>query len=123
MMKLELVILRELGYMIAQVEHPHKYLLNYVALLGCDDKVAQKAWSYLNDALRLPDVIEIKPEVLACAAIHLAAKHLTTELPKDPPWYNLFDVTKENIEKSSHVIMSLYKVDPKHFQALPRELA
>lgn len=113
--KLELVILCNLGYRL-KFEHPHKFILNYINVLEADEKVAQKAWSYLNDSLRLPSIIDIKPEVLACSAIFLAARHLQVKLPDSPPWHLLFDVTREEIEQVSNVIMEIYKVPAQYFE-------
>jgi len=117
LLKLELIILCNLGYRL-KFEHPHKFILNYINVLEADEKVAQKAWSYLNDSLRLPVVIDIKPEVLACSAIFLAARHLQVKLPDNPPWHLLFDVTREEIERVSNVIIELYRVPAQYFEKL-----
>jgi len=117
MMKLELIILCDLGYMM-KVDHPHKFILNYINVLEAGEKVAQKAWSYLNDSLRIPKVIEIKPEVMACAAIFLAARQLQVKLPDHPPWFSLFQATKEEIQNVSKMIMELYKIPKVHFEKL-----
>lgn len=115
LLKLELIILCNLGYRL-KFEHPHKFILNYINVLEADEKVAQKAWSYLNDSLRLPSTIDIKPEVLACSAIFLAARHLQVKLPDSPPWHLLFDVTREEIKQVSKVIMEIYKVPAYYFE-------
>jgi len=120
MMKLELIILCDLGYQL-KLKSPHKFILNYISVLRADDKVAQKAWSYLNDSLRLPAVIEVKPEVLACSAIYLAAKYFQISLPRDPPWHQLFDAQREDIEYVSRMIMELYKIPEHCFQKQERE--
>lgn len=117
MMKLELNILCDLGY-ILKVEHPHKFILNYINVLDAGEKVAQKAWSYLNDSLRIPKIIEIKPEVMACSAIFLAARKLQVKLPDNPAWYELFDATRDEIERVSRMICELYKVPKHHFEKL-----
>jgi len=117
LMKLELVILCDLGYML-KVEHPHKYILNYVNVLDAGAEVAQKAWSYLNDSLRLPQIIDIRPEVLACAAIFLAARHLQLKLPESPPWYHLFEAQKEDVEKTANMITALYTIPRHRFEKL-----
>jgi len=120
MMKLELIILCDLGYQL-KLKSPHKFILNYISVLEADDKVAQKAWSYLNDSLRLPAIIEIRPEVLACAAIYLAAKYFQITLQRDPPWHQVFDASKEDIEYVSRMIMELYKIPQHCFQKQDRE--
>lgn len=120
MMKLELIILCDLGYMM-KVDHPHKFILNYINVLEAGEKVAQKAWSYLNDSLRIPKVVEIKPEVMACSAIFLAARHLQVKLPDNPAWYSLFNATRKEIETVSRMIMELYKIPKIHFEKLEDE--
>ena len=51
----ERYILQQLGFTFYNVmDHPHKFILYYVKVLGQDDddndgQLAQKAWSYLND--------------------------------------------------------------------------
>jgi len=120
LLRLELVILCNLGYRL-KFEHPHKFILNYINVLEADEKVAQMAWSYLNDSLRLPGIIDIKPEVLACSAIFLAARHLQVKLPDSPPWHLLFDVSREEIEQVSNVIMKIYKVPASFFEKLKQD--
>jgi hypothetical protein len=43
-------MLKIMGFQV-YVEHPHKYLLNYLTFLGLEgnNQVAQKAWNYAND--------------------------------------------------------------------------
>lgn len=120
LMKLELVILCDLGYML-KTEHPHKYILHYVNVLDAGAEVAQKAWSYLNDSLRLPQTIDIRPEVLACASIFLAARHLKLKLPADPPWYNLFEAQKKDVEETANMIMALYTIPRHRFEKMDGE--
>jgi hypothetical protein len=49
-MQTELAMLRELGFSV-YVEHPHKFLLNYLNVLGLaeDEVFTQMAWNYAND--------------------------------------------------------------------------
>ncbi|PWZ00139.1 cyclin-like protein [Testicularia cyperi] len=62
--------------------------------------LAQRAWSCLNDALQTPIYSLFPPHIIACAAIHLAAR-LTMpvrQLPMSPrPWWTLFDATEAEI--------------------------
>lgn len=44
-------MLKEMGFRTF-VEHPHKFLLTYLRILGIQQphpELAQKAWNYLND--------------------------------------------------------------------------
>jgi len=117
LMKLELIILCDLGFQI-KFSNPHKYLLNYTSVLEADEKVSQKAWSYLNDSLRLPRTCEINPEVLACSAIYLAAKYFQLQLPDKPPWHQLFGASWEEIDHTSRMMMELYKIPPRYFEKM-----
>ncbi|KAK0533503.1 hypothetical protein OC834_002223 [Tilletia horrida] len=60
---------------------------------------AQRAWSYLNDALQTPLYCQFPPHILACGAIYLTAltnKPEPLALPMRPkPWWALFDVEQE----------------------------
>ncbi|KAK0533878.1 hypothetical protein OC835_002861 [Tilletia horrida] len=60
---------------------------------------AQRAWSYLNDALQTPLYCQFPPHILACGAIYLTAltnKPKPLALPMRPkPWWALFDVEQE----------------------------
>ncbi len=48
------MLLQELGFdMYSIMFHPHNFLLYYIRLLGGSQGMAQRAWSYLNDSLRL----------------------------------------------------------------------
>lgn len=58
-MRLDLVnteryILKEMGFR-TYVEHPHKFLLNFISVLKMKDnkELTQKAWNYLNDRFTL----------------------------------------------------------------------
>ncbi|KAL2325469.1 hypothetical protein Fmac_024527 [Flemingia macrophylla] len=47
-------ILREIGF-ICRVEHPHNYILNYVASLETPPELRQEAWNLAND--RIPELV------------------------------------------------------------------
>ena len=55
MKKIELIMLKELGY-IVYVDHPHRFILFYVRTLDgnreltdVSKQLAQRAWNFLND--------------------------------------------------------------------------
>lgn len=41
-------ILKEMGF-ICHVEHPHKFISNYLATLGTPPELRQEAWNLAND--------------------------------------------------------------------------
>ena len=63
----------------------------------------------MNDCHRTDVFIRHTPEVIACACIFLSARVLRIPLPTEPcHWYELFDVTTEEIESVSKKILYLY---------------
>ncbi|KAG1693661.1 hypothetical protein DVH05_023064 [Phytophthora capsici] len=105
-------VLIDLGFSVYNVtEHPHKYVLYYVKVLDGSSKLAQQAWGYINDSLRVDLCVRYKAQVIACAAIFLASRFQGVALPENPPWYTLFDVDKLQLYAVSVAIMELYKQD------------
>lgn len=109
MIMTERYILKELGFVI-HVELPHKFLLNYTGsmLLDCDKELTQEAWNFLNDSLRTTACIIYPPEALACTAIFMAARYKQHPLPENPPWWELFDTSFEDIKAVATMILDLY---------------
>ncbi|GAB9464432.1 Cyclin-l1 [Globisporangium polare] len=109
MVLVERQILIDLGFSVYNVmEHPHKYILYYVKIVGGSKELAQKTWGYINDSLRIDLCVRVRSEVIACAAIFLASRILGVKLPDDPHWYALFDVEKRELYEVSIEIMELY---------------
>ncbi|PWN49698.1 cyclin-like protein [Violaceomyces palustris] len=139
----EMQILKRLGFNV-QVNLPFATMVNYLQLLGLAEEVvfisqqpvaglgqgrdasaddhdsrkkvgfAQRAWSFLNDALQTPVYCLFAPHVLACSAIYLTA--MTSEpplsLPLWPePWWRLFDVSRAELRVVSAHILRLYSED------------
>jgi uncharacterized membrane protein YbhN (UPF0104 family) len=61
---------------------------------------AQKAWNFLNDSLRTTVCLRFSAEVVATAAIYMAARLLRLPLPESPPWWELFEVSFERTPSS-----------------------
>eukprot|EP01138_Halocafeteria_seosinensis_P013134 gb/GECG01013414.1/.p1 GENE.gb/GECG01013414.1/~~gb/GECG01013414.1/.p1 ORF type:complete len:371 (+),score=47.25 gb/GECG01013414.1/:1-1113(+) len=108
--KLEVVILKELGFSMYNImEHPHKYILYYVRALEGTHELARNAWAYLNDSLRLDLCVRFRAESIACAAIYLASRKLEQPLPMNPPWYKVFNTSDDEIFQISAEVLQLYE--------------
>lgn len=110
MLYYEFLILKTLGLDL-QVEHAYRHLLTYVKGINGDKRLAQVAWNFVNDSLRTTLCLQFKPQLIACAAIYLASKYLSYEIPVDKkPWWEVFDPTtkKETLEEISNQILDLY---------------
>ncbi|KAL8444639.1 hypothetical protein Emag_005397 [Eimeria magna] len=89
----ERYILRELGFMVSQtLVHPH----SMHTTLCC----------------------EVQPAVVAVGSIFLAACDLSIPLAKETGWYELFDVSWEDVVKVCTRILSLYKRPPPKYTKL-----
>mmetsp|Transcript_19039 Transcript_19039/g.34427 ORF Transcript_19039/g.34427 Transcript_19039/m.34427 type:complete len:331 (+) Transcript_19039:83-1075(+) len=114
-------ILKELGFAVALLlEHPHKFVLPFVnSLFGKDlrQDIAQKAWAYLNDAMRTNLCCTHKPHQLAVASIYLAARQMGIKMPQNPPWWSPLDTEASDLRLISRAILSLYRSgSAKHFR-------
>ncbi|KAK9506158.1 hypothetical protein O3M35_008143 [Rhynocoris fuscipes] len=108
--KAERRVLKELGFCV-HVKHPHKLIVMYLQVLGFEKNkhFMQLSWNYMNDALRSDVFMRCDPESVACACIYLSARYMGICLPKNPPWYGLFQVTEAQILDICRRILLLYK--------------
>jgi hypothetical protein len=102
-------LLKELGFNVF-VEHAHKFIVNYLGVLALSNnkELAQLAWNYLNDSLRTIVYVKFPSEVIATAAIYMAARMLQIPLPESPAWWELFDATKAQLDEIAWHITRLY---------------
>jgi len=112
LIKTERYILRELGFSLNTV-HPHKFILAFTEVICGKDlpqlkKLRQRAWNFLNDSLRTNLCVRFKPETIAVGAIFMAARFEQTKLPQEPPWWELFDTTVEELQEIIYTILELY---------------
>lgn len=119
LVKMERYILKELGFFVT-VEHPHKYLLNYLRILEGNEQLTQLAWNYVNDrcvlcccvcvtvvgSLRTSVCVRFNPAQVATACIYFAARMLLMPLPDR--WWELFDTSKADVEDICYHINQLY---------------
>ena len=85
-----------------------QFILYYVRALGGGDALAQSAWSYLNDSLRLDLCCRHAAEVIACASLLLAARDTRFALPTGVPWTQVFSSELAEVEAVAARIDALY---------------
>ncbi|CAL0320993.1 unnamed protein product [Lupinus luteus] len=102
-------ILKEMGF-ICHVEHPHKFISNYLATLETPPELRQEAWNLANDSLRTTLCVQFKSEVVACGVVYAAARRFQVPLPEYPPWWKAFDADKSGIDEVCRVLAHLYSL-------------
>ncbi|AES97492.1 putative cyclin L/T [Medicago truncatula] len=102
-------ILKEMGF-ICHVEHPHKFISNYLATLETPPELRQEAWNLANDSLRTSLCVRFKSEIVACGVVYAAARRFQVPLPENPPWWKAFDAEKSGIDEVCRVLAHLYSL-------------
>ncbi|KAH9311872.1 hypothetical protein KI387_026907, partial [Taxus chinensis] len=101
-------LLKEMGF-ICHVEHPHKFILNYLAQVEAPPELMQEAWNLANDSLRTTLCVRFKSEVVACGVVYAAARRFQIPFPENPPWWKVFDADKHEIDEVCRVLANLYR--------------
>ncbi|PSS26699.1 Cyclin-L1-1 like [Actinidia chinensis var. chinensis] len=107
--KTERHLLKEMGF-ICHVEHPHKFISNYLAALETPPELRQEAWNLANDSLRMTLCVRFRSEVVACGVVYAAARRFQVPLPENPPWWKAFDAEKSGIDEVCKVLAHLYSL-------------
>nr|XP_023913992.1 cyclin-L1-1-like isoform X1 [Quercus suber]XP_023913998.1 cyclin-L1-1-like isoform X1 [Quercus suber]POF25830.1 cyclin-l1-1 [Quercus suber] len=102
-------ILKEMGF-VCHVEHPHKFIFNYLAILETPTELRQEVWNLANDSLRTTLCVRFKSEVVACGVVYAAARRFQVPLPENPPWWKVFDADKSGIDEVCRVLAELYSL-------------
>ncbi|XP_062163234.1 cyclin-L1-1-like [Alnus glutinosa] len=102
-------ILKEMGF-VCHVEHPHKFISNYLATLETPPELRQEAWNLVvNHNLRTTLCVRFRSEVVACGVVYAAAHRFQVPLPENPPWWIAFDADKSGIDEVCRVLAHLYR--------------
>lgn len=121
---LERIMLRAFGF-ILHVEHPHKFVLNYLVVLEQHDHpesgLLQRAWNLANDSLRSTLCVRFKGEIVACGIIFLAARQLRIPLPEGPAWWDLFNVAKHDLLEVACEVLDLYKLPKAEYAPISKD--
>ncbi|RMZ55819.1 hypothetical protein APUTEX25_003785, partial [Auxenochlorella protothecoides] len=108
-------LLRALGFVIG-AEQPHRFVLNYGALvLGAGTRVQQEAWNLANDSLHTTLCLTLRPEVVACGILFLAARRLGIPLPEAPPWWQPLGATTQQVHAVAAALCQLYAKPPAQY--------
>jgi len=120
--RVERHILREMGFAIGQLlEPPHKLVLQYAAVLECPKEITQKAWGFLNDAMRTTVCCQFEPNIIAVAGISLAARTLEFPLPQEPDaWWEIFDASYDEVVAVCERVWQVYNQRPPRYVNLSK---
>ncbi|XP_022861239.1 cyclin-L1-1-like isoform X1 [Olea europaea var. sylvestris] len=113
-------LLKEMGF-ICHVEHPNKFISNYLATLGTPPVLRQEAWNLANDSLHTTLCVRFKSEVVACGVVYAAARRFQVSLPESPPWWKAFDADKSGIDEVCRVLAHLYTLPKAHYIPVCKE--
>ncbi|KAI3443614.1 hypothetical protein Pfo_000279 [Paulownia fortunei] len=113
-------LLKEMGF-ICHVEHPHKFISNYLATLETPPELRQEAWNLANDSLRTTLCVRFKSEVVACGVVYAAARRFQVPLPENPPWWKAFDADKSGIDEVCRVLAHLYTLPKAQYVPVCKE--
>ena len=114
--------LREFGFCV-QVEHPHKFVLNYLRMFehGDDSDLTRRAWAFANDSMRTNLCVRFRADEIAAACVHLATrsspKPVVPPLPEEhgdekQPWWSLFGVDDDELRAMCESVLALYAMCP-----------
>ncbi|KAM7274490.1 hypothetical protein ACFE04_016356 [Oxalis oulophora] len=113
-------ILKEMGF-VCHVEHPHKFISNYLATLEIPSELWQEAWNLANDSLRSTLCVRFKSEVIACGVVYAAARKFQVPLPENPPWWKAFDAEKSGIDEICRVLAFLYSLPKAQYKPVCKD--
>lgn len=105
------------------VEHPHRFLQEHASLLqlSLDDRrsLVQTAWSFVNDSFASTVCLQFRPQMIAAAAIYLAAKNLKIELKSndDREWWQRAQVNLDDLADATEQILEAFP--PQAAQGVP----
>ncbi|CAN1762171.1 CYCL1-1, partial [Linum perenne] len=113
-------ILKEMGF-VCHVEHPHKFISNYLVTLETPPELRQEAWNLANDSLRTTLCVRFKSEVVACGVVYAAARRFQVPLPENPPWWKAFDADKSSIDEICRVLAHLYSLPKAQYMSVCKD--
>ncbi|GAM17838.1 hypothetical protein SAMD00019534_010130 [Acytostelium subglobosum LB1] len=93
------------------VDHPYKYLLEYIKLINGSKNLCQIAWNFINDSLRTNLCLRYPPILISYAAVFLASKFLNYPLSSEgkKQWWEILNIKLEILEDIGNQILDLYE--------------
>ena len=114
LVRVERHMLREFGFCI-HAEHPHKFVLNYLRMMGQDSAMVTRRGR--SQTIRWTTLCMVQG-VQGGGGVHLPRRReAALVLPEDPPWWDLFDVTKEQIEMMCEAL-AVYELGKAEYVAM-----
>ncbi|KAK5580153.1 hypothetical protein RB653_000166 [Dictyostelium firmibasis] len=109
----EHLILTTIAFELA-VEHPYKYLLEYMKSIQGSKNLCQVAWNFVNDSLRTSLCLHYPPDLISYASIYLATRFLNYQLVTEnkKEWWEMLGIKFEVLEDISKQILDLYEANP-----------
>lgn len=96
------------------VEHPHRFLQEHGTVIACKEeerkKLIQTAWYFVNDSFASTVCLQYRPQLIAAAAIYLAAKNLKIELKSntDKEWWQNANIKPEELTDTTTQILEAF---------------
>ncbi|KAI5396317.1 Cyclin-L1-1 [Lathyrus oleraceus] len=112
--RIERHILKEMGF-ICHVEHPHKFISDYLATLETPPELRQEAWNLANDSLRTTLCVRFKSEVVACGVIYASSRRFQVPFPELPPGWKVLDAEKSGIDEVCRVLAHRCSLPKAHY--------
>merc|ERR1711879_218057 len=77
--------------------------------------------AYLNDSFRIPAIIDLDASLVAVSALFLAARKSKFKLPDNPPWFEIFGASTQEIRHVAQMILEIYELPPTQYHKQRKE--
>lgn len=102
----EQVLMRVIRFQVT-ADHPHKHVMRICSELNTTSGMLRSSICLLNDCLTYTSLsVSMKPEILACGAVHLMLNLIQGTMPSQE-WWSQFCVTRAEMEHAGHKLMDM----------------
>ena len=93
------------------VVHPYKELISMAKAVNGSNQLAQCAWNFVNDSLRMTLCLQYRPKEIAAGVLYLATKYLKMDLNASlpQPWWDIVGVPVSVMKTISTAILDMYQ--------------